>query len=162
MFSAPGGGIATASFGWSEWLSGLCARLLHSVVFTIVYAVMVALNVGVMVWALAVVCPPPLFHFLDTLVTVFLAFEVLVRLLAVGSHLFFKRTSNLFDVAVLVFCVSLLLFFENCDLNSHLERAGDAVVRGLRNLLQCLRLALIIRKYRHLLFLSWLPGFLSF
>ena len=136
----------TTSLGWSERVSGVCARLLHSGVFTVVYVVMVVLNLGVMVWALCEDCPPPLFHVLDTLVTVFLAFEVLIRMLAVGSKLFFRRTSNVFDVAVLVFCVGLLLFFENCDLNSHLERAGDAIVRGLRNILQCLRLALIVRK----------------
>ena len=63
----------------------MASRQLHSTTFTLVYIAMVTGSLLIMIWAFAVDCPSPVFHYADSLVTAFLAYEILIRYLAVGS-----------------------------------------------------------------------------
>jgi len=168
-----------------ERVQGMARRIVVSRWFKGATVGMVGVSLWVLLWALFDPCPSSssLFPLADALASLFLLFEILLRLAALGPSVslppspflplplplplslspspsllsppasslplqtYMRSTSNRVDVGVAVIVIGFLLFGGNeCSVEGTIERAGDALIRALRNLFQLVRFVLAFRK----------------
>ncbi|EPQ60390.1 hypothetical protein GLOTRDRAFT_89918 [Gloeophyllum trabeum ATCC 11539] len=130
-----------------EIVTGIANRFVHSRTYIILYLVMVVLSVATAILGSMQRYPPLSFYILEIIINTSMICEVGVRLVALGKQ-FWRSPWNIFDLIITIFCALTLsiLLFAHSGRGSKGEEVFDSVLLIGRNVLQFLRLAMIMRQ----------------
>mmetsp|Transcript_45379 Transcript_45379/g.96549 ORF Transcript_45379/g.96549 Transcript_45379/m.96549 type:complete len:287 (-) Transcript_45379:662-1522(-) len=131
-------------------------RLQFSTQYTYLYVAVILLNAMLLLWTV-VEADYPLGHVVkfwvfvvaDSLVTLFVLFEIVVSLLAQGSRLYFSLWHNRVDILIALLCIFALLghlFGPAAELE--LEEDLESAVVVARYVAQLARLVMLVKNYR--------------
>ncbi|KAI9026092.1 hypothetical protein DFJ74DRAFT_663187 [Hyaloraphidium curvatum] len=153
-----------------EIWKGLANRILYSRAYATLYVVMALLSVATIYLVVPTVGPLPrvphspsiTFVTFEVLINLSMIFEIAIRMTALG-RLFWKSIWNVFDLAVLVFCVVTLAVMTatrplahqtdcNPDSWSEKEEVLDLFMIIVRNVAQGVRMLFMLRKNRQNIF----------
>ncbi|KAI9026108.1 hypothetical protein DFJ74DRAFT_663221 [Hyaloraphidium curvatum] len=145
-----------------EIWKGLANRILYSRAYATLYVVMALLSVATIYLASTEKCPSITFVTFEVLINLSMIFEIAIRMTALG-RLFWKSIWNVFDLAVLVFCVVTLAVMTatrplahqtdcNPDSWSEKEEVLDLFMIIVRNVAQGVRMLFMLRKNRQNIF----------
>ncbi|KZT30852.1 hypothetical protein NEOLEDRAFT_1144378 [Neolentinus lepideus HHB14362 ss-1] len=130
-----------------EIVHGIANRFVHSRTYIALYLVMVALSVTTAILGSMQKYPTLSFYILEIIINTSMICEVGVRVVALGK-LFWRSPWNIFDLIITIFCAITLaiLLFAHSGRGSKGEEVFDSVLLIARNVLQFLRLAMIMRQ----------------
>jgi len=130
-----------------EITRGIANRFVYSRMYSILYLVMAALSVTTVVLSLVDGCPGLPFYILEVIINSSMIIEVGIRFVAFGSQ-FWKSYFNVLDLVITAFCALtiLVIFFAGCGETSKGEEIIDTLLLVVRNVLQFIRLATVMRQ----------------
>ncbi|KAL5519282.1 hypothetical protein ACEPAH_965 [Sanghuangporus vaninii] len=130
-----------------EITHGIANRFVHSRTYIFLYLGMAALSITTVVLSLTDGCPGLAFYILEIIINTTMIAEVSIRLVAFGSR-FWKSPFNILDLVLTFFCVItvLTIVFAGCGSTSKEEELFDTLLLVLRNVLQFIRLAAVMRQ----------------
>ncbi|TFK56681.1 hypothetical protein OE88DRAFT_1640565 [Heliocybe sulcata] len=130
-----------------EIVTGIANRFVHSRTYIALYLVMVVLSITTAVIGSMQRSPPLSFYVLEIIINTSMICEVGVRVVALGKQ-FWRSPWNSFDLVITIFCAITLaiLLFAHSGRGSKGEEVFDSVLLIGRNVLQFLRLAMIMRQ----------------
>ncbi|KAH7106953.1 hypothetical protein BKA62DRAFT_650537 [Auriculariales sp. MPI-PUGE-AT-0066] len=134
-----------------EIAQNIANRFVHSQAYIFLYLAMAALSITTVVFSLLVKsgeCPKLAFYVLEFIVNSAMILEVGVRLIAFGRK-FWQSIWNCVDLGLTLFCAItlLVLTLSGCgSTSSREEEILDTVLLFVRNILQFVRLAAVMRK----------------
>ncbi|KZV98989.1 hypothetical protein EXIGLDRAFT_606374 [Exidia glandulosa HHB12029] len=137
-----------------EIAQNIANRFVHSQAYIFLYLLMAGLSVTTVVLSLRTKsgqCPMLAFYILEIIVNVAMIGEVCIRLVAFGRR-FWQSPFNTIDLILTMFCALtlLVLALSGCgSTTSREEELLDTLLLVARNVLQCGRLAAVMRKYVH-------------
>ncbi|KAI8446039.1 hypothetical protein BY996DRAFT_6434362 [Phakopsora pachyrhizi] len=129
-----------------ELVRGIANRLIFSQVYIYVYLTMIILSLmTILVSILSSHCGSVTFYVLEVLINTAMILEVSIRLVAFGKK-FWKSKLNILDCVITVICLMtmIILFWKGCQAKR--EEVLDVIILVVRNLIQFIRLALILRR----------------
>lgn len=137
-----------------EWVYLVANRVYFSAAYTVLYIVMILLNVSLLVWLAANGDQPVTRGFLvmECVVTGVLGLEVVARLLTQGRK-YWRHFANWFEVAVLLVCVTTIVMGEKADsfsLSAEMEDVFSGALLVTRYAIQGLRLLALLRHRKRL------------
>ncbi|KAL1408914.1 hypothetical protein Q8F55_005728 [Vanrija albida] len=142
----------------SEQLRGVANRIIFSRYYILFYFIMMSLSLATVVLSLIATsrqqCPPASWHILEVVVNFLMVVEVSTRWIAYGKK-YPMTLLNVLDLGLVLFCViTLILVFVNpCgEGTTRQEEMLDTILLVIRNGVQFLRLANILRRSGHSLF----------
>jgi len=134
--------------GWLETVSLIVRRIYHSFGYGVLYAVILLLNLGLILWLIkdkGLPQPMRTFFMLEAAVTVALVLEIAYTLKTQGFRKWIRDLSNWFDFLIAVICVFSLGAFAAGE-----ELQGEVAVgvASARYVAQALRLGALLRHAR--------------
>ena len=129
-----------------ERIYGLANRFLHSTAYKVGYVVLALFSLICVIITFANPCPSGFYIFMEYVINFALVLEVGVRLLA-QRETFFQYWANIFDLALVFFCVmTLIILHRDCSTGNEVEKALDSILLAFRYSVQLFRFLMMLKR----------------